>query len=142
MIESLANFKASCAAIPPGQITLDEGRLQISGRVYLELSHANIEEFHSLLVSNKSLQSMCRVGNTFQQAIWNNEEVPEFQWESEDLKRVSRLPITKLTPLMEEFPVIEKNERDAKKYDRPKPDCWTWDWPKNPGWIPPFRSSM
>jgi len=136
----IGNFEGLLCLIPPGQISLDhedKEKSQVSGRMYLELSDENIKVFHTLLDSSEFIQPMCQIGNTFQESIWSNAEVPEFKWESEDRKRISRLPIAKLTPFMEEFLVISANEWDVKKYDWPKPDCWTWDWPKNPSWIPP-----
>jgi hypothetical protein len=38
---------------------------------------------------------------------------------------------------MEEFPIKKANLFNASKYEWPKPDCWPWDWPKSPGWVPP-----
>jgi hypothetical protein len=77
------------------------------------------------------------MGKTFQVSIWSNVEVPEFKWESEDPQTIARLPVEDLATFMEEFPIIEEAEFEVGKYDWPKPDCWLWDWPQSPAWVPP-----
>jgi hypothetical protein len=42
-----------------------------------------------------------------------------------------------LATFIEEFLIIEEAEFKVGKYDWPKPDCWLWDWPQNPAWVPP-----
>ena len=67
---------------------------------------------------------MSRVGKTFQVSIWSGAEVPEFKWESEDPKEISRLSMKELAPFIEKFPVIDKSVYEPEKYDWPKPDSW------------------
>jgi hypothetical protein len=105
---------------------------QVSGTMYQELFDKDIELFHSLLKANEFVQLMCRVGKTFQASIWSSEEVPEFKWEGEDLKEISRLLIKELAPFMEKFLMKTENEYKPEKYDWPKPDRWLWDWPQHP----------
>jgi hypothetical protein len=129
------SFDGLLCLIPPNR---REGEsLQISGRVCQELSDKDIELLHSFLKSNKFVQPMCRMGKTFQASIWSNVEVPEFKWESEDPQTIARLPVEDLTTFMEEFTIIEEAEFKVGKYDWPKPDCWLWDWPQSPAWVPP-----
>jgi hypothetical protein len=129
------SFDGLLCLIPPNR--RDGESLQISGRVCQELSDKDIELLHSFLKSNEFVQTMCRMGKTFQASIWSNVEVPEFKWESEDPQTIARLPVEDLAAFMEEFPIIEEAEFKAGKYDWPKPDCWLWDWPQSPAWVPP-----
>ena len=126
------SFDGLLCLIPPN------GRdgLQISGHVCLELSDKDIDLLHSLLKSNESVQTMCRMGKTFQASIWSNLELPEFKWEGEDPNEISRLSMKELAPFTEKFPVITENEYNPEKYDWPRPDRWLWDWPQNPMWVP------
>ncbi|KAH8650375.1 JmjC domain, hydroxylase-domain-containing protein [Tricladium varicosporioides] len=129
------SFNGLLCLIPPNR---DDGEsLKVSGRVYQELSDKNIELFHSLLKADEFVQPMCRVGKTFQASIWADEEVPEFKWEGEDPKEISRLSIKELIPFIEEFSVKTENEYKPEKYDWPRPDRWLWDWPQHPMWVPP-----
>jgi hypothetical protein len=131
----IGSFDGLLALIPPNRE--DRENLQISGLAYLKLSDDDIKMFHSFLESNEFIQSMCRIGYTFQASIWNNTEVPEFKWESEDRKRIARLPIKGLAPFIKEFEVISANEWELGQYDWPKPDLWDWEWPQNPASVSP-----
>jgi len=129
------NFDGLLCLIPPNRE--DKEHPRISGHLYQKLSENEMQQFHSLLNSNQYIEPLCRMGNTFQASLWNKSNVPEFRWESEDPKEIARLSIEKLAPLMGEFPLIAANVCDFEKYDWPKPDCWPWDWPQNPTWVPP-----
>ncbi|KAH8595139.1 hypothetical protein B0O99DRAFT_623296 [Bisporella sp. PMI_857] len=128
------SFDGLLCLIPPNRE--DGESLQISGRVCHELSGKDIELFHSLLKANEFVQPMCRAGKTFQASIWSDAEVPEFKWEAEDPREISRLSVKELAPFIEKFSVITENEYSPEKYDWPKPDRWLWDWPQHPMWVP------
>jgi hypothetical protein len=129
-------FDGLLCLIPPNREDKENPR-RASGRMYQELSDDDIRHFHSLLDSNQLIEPMRRVGNTFQASLLDNTVVPEFRWESEDPKEVARLPLNKLALLIKKFQVIDANECYFEKYDWPKPDCWPWDWPQYPTWVPP-----
>ncbi|KAH8650307.1 JmjC domain, hydroxylase-domain-containing protein [Tricladium varicosporioides] len=129
-------FDGLLCLIPPNREDKENPR-RASGRMYQDLSDDDIQQFHSLLDSNQLIGPMCQVGNTFQASLWDNTVVPEFLWESEDPKEVARLPLNKLSPLIKKFQVIDANECHFEKHDWPKPDCWQWDWPQYPTWVPP-----
>lgn len=122
--------------IPPNRED-KENLGRASGRMYQALSDDEIRRLHSLLDSNQLIGAMCRVGNTFQTSLWDNAVVPEFVWEGEDPKEVARLPLNKMVRLIKKFQVINANECHFEKHDWPKPDCWHWDWPQYPTWVPP-----
>ncbi|KAE8440659.1 hypothetical protein EG329_006838 [Mollisiaceae sp. DMI_Dod_QoI] len=129
-------FDGLLCLLPPNREDKENPR-RASGRVYQELSDDEIHRFHSLLDSNQFIELMCQVGHTFQVSLWDNTVVPEFLWENEDPKEVARLPLNEVAPLIKKFQVIDANECYFGKYNWPKPDCWQWDWPQNPTWVPP-----
>jgi len=59
-------------------------------------------------------------------SIWQNIEIPEFEWESEDSQEFGRLSIKELAFFMREFHLIGENE--VAKYEWLKPNCWPWAW--------------
>ncbi|CZT53511.1 uncharacterized protein RSE6_15126 [Rhynchosporium secalis] len=77
---------------------------------------------------------LSQIGKILQTSIWQKVEVPEFAWESEDPLELDRLSAKDLAPFMKEFHLIEENE--VAKYEWPKPDCWPWEWPRSPSWVP------
>ena len=127
------NFDGLLCLIPPNREDR-EATQRISGRIYYELSQHDIQQFHSLLSSDQSMP-LSRIGNTLQMSIWQNTEIPEFEWESEDPQELDRLSAKELAPFMREFHLIGENE--VAKYEWPKPDCWPWAWPRSPSWLPP-----
>ncbi|KAH7378956.1 hypothetical protein BKA64DRAFT_585213 [Cadophora sp. MPI-SDFR-AT-0126] len=127
------NFDGLLCLIPPNRE--DRGATQrISGRTYYELNQHDIQQLHSLLGPGRSMP-LFQIGNTLQMSIWQNMEVPEFEWESEDPLELDRLSAKELAPFMKEFHLIEENE--VARYEWPKPDCWPWEWPKSPSWVSP-----
>lgn len=128
------SFDGLLCLIPPNRE--DRESLQVSGTIFQKLSGKDIELFHTLLKANELVRPMCRVGTTFQTSIWSDAEVPEFKWESEDPKELSRLSMKELAPFMEKFLVVEENVYEPEKHDWPKPDRWPWAWPKHPQWAP------
>lgn len=128
------SFDGLLCLIPPNRE--NGGSLHVSGSAFKELSGRDIELFHSLLNANKYVQPLCRVGETFQASILSDAEVPEFKWEGEDPKEISRMSMKELDPFMAKFHVITENEYKPEKYDWPKPDRWLWDWPQHPMWVP------
>jgi hypothetical protein len=129
------SFDGLLCLIPPNREDRETTQ-RISGRMYYELNQHDIQQLHSLLSSDKSTP-LFQVGNTLQRSIWQNAEVPEFEWESEDPLELDRLTTKELAPLIKEFHLIEENEWDVAKYEWTKPDCWPWEWPKFPSWVPP-----
>jgi hypothetical protein len=113
-----------------------EGRENASHRAYYELAGLDLQLFHSLLDSNQFIKSLCQIGNILGSSISNNTEIPQFKWEREDSQRLSRLSIAELAPFIEVFPQIKESMCHFEKYNWPKPDCWPWEWPQCPNWIP------
>ncbi|KAH7418748.1 hypothetical protein BKA64DRAFT_655115 [Cadophora sp. MPI-SDFR-AT-0126] len=129
------SFDGLLCLIPPN--LENGGNPHASGSTFRELSGNDIELFHSLLKANKFRQPLCRVGKIFQASILSDAEVPEFKWEGEDPKDISRMSMKELDLFMEKFHVITENEYEPAGYDWPKPDGWLWDWPRHPMWVPP-----
>lgn len=61
------SFCGLLCLIPPNQ----EG-LQVSGRIYHELSDEEVKPFYSLVKADDFAQRLCRLGETFEASIWSN----------------------------------------------------------------------
>ncbi|KAH9204926.1 hypothetical protein DL95DRAFT_493964 [Leptodontidium sp. 2 PMI_412] len=95
------NFDGLLCLIPPNRENRGAAQ-RISGRTYYELNQHDIQQPHSLLGSDKSMP-LFQIGNTLQMSVWQNMEVPEFEWESEDPLELDRLSAKELAPFMKKF---------------------------------------
>ncbi|KAK4177525.1 hypothetical protein QBC36DRAFT_289451 [Triangularia setosa] len=78
------------------------------------------------------LRDMCAVGKTLQASIWENRELPDFIFESEDTIALST---EELTPMLKQYKLIKENVFSPHApFFWPKPAGWkaSWQWPADP----------
>ncbi|KAK4189167.1 hypothetical protein QBC35DRAFT_514199 [Podospora australis] len=111
-----------------------------SGASYWELAvfQDRVHLFHSQLES-EFVRKMCDVGRMFQNAVWDNLELPEFVFESVD---TAKLDTTQILPTLQQYKTIKENVYHMHNaYFWPRPSFWPhiWYWPVDPTAVPPNK---
>ncbi|KAJ4298473.1 hypothetical protein N0V88_003503 [Collariella sp. IMI 366227] len=100
----------------------------------LGLYHDELARFHSGL-DTEFVRRLCAIGAILQRTIWQNQEVPEFIWES---MPTTWLSVEQISPLLAPFRLLRSNHYEVNSgYYWPRPAGWHWGWPADPSTIRP-----